>query len=100
MANRAYQGDCVVCVDCFDRLQTPDKLNDATIGPNNRFTGLFSWINPYRRPFFLINCCHRGLSGIFSVLITSERVLLGVYQAFLARHRPDAWSIALSSVRV
>ena len=68
--------------------------------PNNRFTGLFSWIHPYRRPFFLINCCHRVLSGLFSVLITSESVLLGVYQEFLARHRPDAWSIALSSVRV
>ena len=33
-------------------------------------SGIFSWINPYRRPLFLIKCCHRGLSGIFSVIIT------------------------------
>jgi hypothetical protein len=57
-------------------------------------------INPYGRPFFLIKCCHRGLSGIFSGIITAARVLLGVYQEFLAKHRPDAWSILLSSVRV
>ena len=25
-------------------------------GPNNRFTGTFSWIKPYGRPFFLIKC--------------------------------------------
>jgi hypothetical protein len=43
------------------------------------------------------NVSHRVLSGIFSVLITSESVLLGVYQEFLARHRPAAWSIALSA---
>jgi hypothetical protein len=51
--------------------------------PNNRLTGTFSWINPYRRQFFLIKRCHRILSGIFSGIITSERVLLGVYQACL-----------------
>ena len=51
--------------------------------PNNRFSGIFSWINPYSRQFFLIKCCHRVLSGIFSVIITSESVLLGVYQEFL-----------------
>jgi hypothetical protein len=55
---------------------------------------------PFKRKFFLIKCCHRALSGIFFVIITSESVLLGVYQEFLARHRPDAWSIALSSVGV
>src|SRR5215831_17213256 len=68
--------------------------------PNNRFSGIFSWINPYSRQFFLINCCYRVLSGIFSVLITPESVLLGAYQEFPARHRPDAWSIVLPSVRV
>src|SRR5215510_11753462 len=67
--------------------------------PNNRFTGSFSWINPYRRPFFLIKCCHRVLSGIFSGIITAASILLGVYQEFPAKHRPDAWSIVLSSVR-
>jgi len=72
----------------------------APQAPNNRLTGSFSWINPYRRQFFLIKCCHRGLSGIFSVIITATRVLLGVCQECPARHRPDAWSIVLSSVRV
>ena len=76
------------------RKGKPDKK------PNNRFTGSFSWINPYRRQFFLIKCCHRVLSGIFSVIITAESVLLGVYQEFPAKYRPDAWSIVLSSVRV
>jgi hypothetical protein len=58
--------------------------------PNNRLTGTFSWINPYGRPFFLIKCCYRGLSGIVSGIITTVRGLLGVYQEFPARHRPDA----------
>jgi hypothetical protein len=70
------------------------------VKPNNRFSGIFSWINPYSRQFFLIKCCHRVLSGIFSVIITSESILLGVYQEFLTRPRPDAWSIVLSAVRV
>ena len=47
------------------------------LAPNNRLTGTFSWINPYRRQFFLIKCCHRGLSGIFSVIITADQCLVG-----------------------
>ena len=78
----------------------PASLQIRLWEPNNRFTGSFSWINPYRRQFFLIKCCHRVLSGIFSVIITAASVLLGVYQAFPAKHRPDARSIVLSAVRV
>jgi len=31
--------------------------------PNNRFTGTFSWINPYRRPFFLIKVVRQSVRG-------------------------------------
>src|SRR5262249_19684039 len=51
-------------------LDTSTLHSSLPLGPNNRLTGTFSWINPYRRPFFLIKCCHRVLSRIFSVLIT------------------------------
>ena len=78
----------------------PQVVLLGNLTPNNGLTGTFSWINPYGRPFFLIKRRYRGLSGIFSGIITTARVLLGVYQEFLANHRPDAWSILLSSVRV
>ena len=67
----------------------------------NRLSGIFSWINPYRRQFFLIKCCHRVLSRIFSVIITSKSVLLGVYQEFLCQTSTGcSRSICLSSVRI
>src|SRR6476659_1213514 len=31
--------------------------------PNHRFTGTFSWINPYRRPFFLIKVVRQSVRG-------------------------------------
>jgi hypothetical protein len=34
--------------------------------PNNGISGLFSWINAYRRRFFLLNLSTRGLDGNFS----------------------------------
>src|SRR5262245_1548801 len=52
------------------------------------FHRTFSWINPYRQPFFLIKCCHRVLSGSFSCLITSAWGPGAVYQA---RCQPDLW---------
>jgi hypothetical protein len=54
--------------------------------PNNGLTGTFSWINPYGRPFFLIKRRYRGLSGIFSGIITSSCSLCEVYQE---RLQPD-----------
>jgi hypothetical protein len=34
--------------------------------PNNGLSGLLSWINAYRRQFFLLNLSARGLYGSFS----------------------------------
>jgi hypothetical protein len=34
--------------------------------PNNGLSGLFSWINAYRRRIFLLNLSARGLYGSFS----------------------------------
>src|SRR5882672_2661881 len=80
-------------LSCFDQgILLSLSLNSW---PNNRFSGIFSWINPYSRQFFLIKPCDRILSGIFSVIITSESALLGVYQEFLARYRHGCMEYSL-----
>jgi hypothetical protein len=56
--------------------------------PNNRLTGTFSPLNPYRRKLFLLILSRRVLSGIFSVIITSAWDSFGVYQE---RFRPDIY---------
>jgi hypothetical protein len=58
--------------------------------PNNRFSGIFSWINPYSGRLFLLIPFERVLSGIFSGIITSAWGLDEVYQE---RVQPDLYQV-------
>jgi hypothetical protein len=61
-------------------LLEPKAPNRVRSAYNNRLTGAFSSINPYREKLFLLIPSGRVLSGIFSVIITSAWGSLGVYQ--------------------